>query len=210
MHELVDAVNAALKRFAPEYVTDPAQSGLPLLPRHALQQGQDAVQGPHRRQLPPSRLGRGQRRRRILLPVSHKDVGDRRRHLHARRPRRCCAVRTHIAEHPCASSRTLKAPRVKRLFGEHARRAAIARAQRLRAGPSGRGPAPPQAVSALHGAAARLATTPELYGEIVKRFRAMTPFHGVSERPAEAAKESHRSAGAVPVAGYFFAGIVQK
>ena len=44
----------------------PGEGHLPHLSRHALQQGQDAVQGPHRRQLSAPRHG-GARRRRILL-----------------------------------------------------------------------------------------------------------------------------------------------
>jgi uncharacterized protein (DUF2461 family) len=52
MLALVEALNGELRKFAPAYVTDPGKSHLPHLSRYALQQGQDALQGPHRRELP--------------------------------------------------------------------------------------------------------------------------------------------------------------
>ena len=86
MRELVSAVNSAMKSFAPDYVTDPGQGDLPHLSRHPLQQGQDAVQGPHCGLV---FAARGQGGRGVLLRGFAQGGGDRRRHLRAASRKRC-------------------------------------------------------------------------------------------------------------------------
>ena len=63
MRELVAALNDSMKKFAPEYITDPGQGDLPDLSRHPLQQRQDALQESHCCFVPAA----GNSRRRRLL-----------------------------------------------------------------------------------------------------------------------------------------------
>jgi uncharacterized protein (TIGR02453 family) len=172
MRQLVEAVNAAMKSFAPEYVADPDKA-IPRIYRDTRFSKDKTPYKDHiaagfpRRGVP---AGAG-----YYVAVSHKAVfigGG----IYMPAPETLLAIRNHIALHHQDFRRIAKARAVKELFGQ-------VQGEQLSRVPKG--------FEAAHPAAdllrfkqfllyvelpPELAAGPELSGEIVKRFRAMRPF----------------------------------
>jgi uncharacterized protein (TIGR02453 family) len=172
MRQLVEAVNAAMARFAPEYVTDPDKAIFRIYRDTRFSKDKT----PYKDHISASFLRRG-------LPggagyyfqISNKDVGIG-GGIYMPAPETLLAIRTHVAAHYQGFRRMVQARAVKQLFG------AVQGEQLSRV---------PKGFDAAHPAAdllrfkqfilyvelePELATGPELYAEIVKRFRAMRPF----------------------------------
>jgi uncharacterized protein (TIGR02453 family) len=174
MWELVEAVNMAMKEFAPEYVTDPAKA----IYRFYRDTRFSKDKSPYKDHIAASFPRRGlacEGGAGYYFAVSHLNVGIG-GGVYMTLPRTLLAIRNQIAERPEEFRRTLKAPAVGRLFGEM-------QGERLSRVPKGFAKDHPAAnllcfkQFLLYGELpADLATGPELYGEIRKHFRAMAPF----------------------------------
>jgi uncharacterized protein (TIGR02453 family) len=175
MYELVDAVNTAMKRFAPDYVTDPAKAVYRLYRDTRFSKDKtpykDHIAASFRhRFLAGEGGGAG-----FYFAVSHKNVaigGG----VYMPAPETLLAIRTHLAEFHREFESLLKARAVKRLLGD-------LQGEQLSRVPKG--------FCSEHDAVGLLrhkqfllyvelppdiATTPDLYEAIVSRFKAMTPF----------------------------------
>jgi uncharacterized protein (TIGR02453 family) len=175
MFELVEAVNGALRRFAPDYVTDPAKAVYRFYRDTRFSKDKtpykDHIAASFRhRGLGGEGGGAG-----YYFGVSHKElaIGGG---IYMPAPETLLAVRGHMAEHHEEFRKLIHAKAVKRLFGDM-------HGEQLTRVPKG--------FCADHPAADLLrhkqfllyielppdpATTPGIYDEIVERFRAMTPF----------------------------------
>jgi uncharacterized protein (TIGR02453 family) len=175
MFELVEAVNGALRRFAPDYVTDPAKAVYRFYRDTRFSKDKtpykDHIAASFRhRGLGGEGGGAG-----YYFGVSHKElaIGGG---IYMPAPETLLAVRGHMAENHEQFRKLIRARAVKRLFGEM-------HGEQLTRVPKG--------FCADHPAADLLrhkqfllyielppdpATTPQIYDEIVERFRAMTPF----------------------------------
>jgi uncharacterized protein (TIGR02453 family) len=188
MYELVDAVNGALRRFAPDYVTDPARAVYRFYRDTRFSKDKSpykdhiAASFRHRR-LAGEGGGAG-----YYFAVSHKElaIGGG---IYMPLPETLLAVRTHMAEHHEQFRKLIRAKSVGRLFG------AMHGEQLTRV---------PKGFCAEHPAADLLrykqyllyielapdsATTPQIYDEIVDRFRAMTPFLAFLNAPLAAQRK---------------------
>jgi uncharacterized protein (TIGR02453 family) len=175
MYELVNAVNTAMQRFAPDYVTEPGKAVYRFYRDTRFSKDKtpykDRIAASFRhRQLGGEAGGAG-----FYFSVSQKEVavgGG----IYMPAPEALLAVRTHVAEFHRELQTLLKSRAVKRLLGDM-------QGEQLSRVPKG--------FSADHPAADLLrrkqfllyvelppdiATTPELYEAIVSRFKAMTPF----------------------------------
>ena len=172
MRQLVEAVNAAMKSFAPEYVADPDKA-IPRIYRDTRFSKDKTPYKDHiaagfpRRGLP---AGAG-----YYVAVSHKAVGIG-GGLYMPAPETLLAIRNHLALHHQDFRRIARARAIKELFGQ-------VQGEQLSRVPKG--------FEATHPAAdllrykqfllyvelpPELAAGPEIYAEVVKRFRAMRPF----------------------------------
>ena len=203
MRELVEKLNAAMMKFAPEYVTDPDKAIYRIyrdtrfskdktpykdhiaasFPRHGAANHGDAG---------------------YYVAVSHKEVavgGG----VYMPEPPTLLAIRNHIAERHLELRKILKAPAVRRLLGE-------LQGEELTRVPKGFCSEHPAADLLRRKRfilyvelAPDLATTPALYGEVLARFRAMVPFLQFLTAPlAKQAKEREAPG------GHFFSGMVQR
>jgi uncharacterized protein (TIGR02453 family) len=174
MFELVDAVNGALKRFAPEYVTDPAKAVYRFYRDTRFSKDKSPYKDHIAASFRPRGLCEGSGAG-FYFSVSHKQVGIG-GGIYMPMPETLLAVRGHMAEKHDEFRKLLRARPVQKLFGEM-------QGEQLTRVPKG--------FAAEHPAADLLrykqfllyielpsdpATTPQLYDEIVQRFRAMTPF----------------------------------
>jgi uncharacterized protein (TIGR02453 family) len=172
MRQLVEAVNAAMKSFAPEYVADPDKAIYRIYRDTRFSQDKtpykDRIAASFPRRGLPGGAG-------YYFAVSHKVVaigGG----IYMPAPETLFAIRNHVALHHQDFRRIAKARAVKELFGQ-------IQGEQLSRVPTG--------FEANHPAAdllrfkqfllyverpPELAAGPELSGEIVKRFRAMRPF----------------------------------
>jgi uncharacterized protein (TIGR02453 family) len=175
MYDLVDAVDTAMKRFAPDYVTDPSKAVYRFYRDTRFSKDKtpykDRIAASFRRRdLGGEGGGAG-----FYFSVSHKDVGIG-GGVYMPAPETLLAIRTHIAEYHREFETLLQARAVKRLLGE-------LEGEQLSRVPKG--------FCSEHPAAdllrrkqfllytelgPEIATTPELYEAIVSRFKAMTPF----------------------------------
>ena len=174
MQELVEALNGAMKSFAPEYVTDPAKAIYRIYRDTRFSKDKT----PYKNHIAASffRSGTGPHRYGgYYVHVSHKEVavgGG----VYMPEPDVLLAIRRHIAEHHAKLRKILSAAAVRRSFG------ALTGEQLSRV---------PKGFPATHPAAdllrfkslilyveldPALATTPQFFGEVVTRFRAMKPF----------------------------------
>jgi uncharacterized protein (TIGR02453 family) len=174
MRALVDALNAELRRFAPEYVTDPDKAIYRIYRDTRFSKDKT----PYKDHIAASfhrRAANGHGDAGYYVAMSHKEtaIGGG---IYMPDPAALLAIRNHIAENHQVLRKILRARAVKELFGEM-------HGEQLSRVPKG--------FCAEHPAAdllrfkrfilyvelpAGLATTPEFFGEIVKRFRAMQPF----------------------------------
>jgi uncharacterized protein (TIGR02453 family) len=174
MRELVEAVNLAMTKFAPAYITDPAKA----IYRFYRDTRFSHDKSPYKQQIAANFTHRGVEAGAgagFYFAVSHKEVavgGG----IYMPPAETLRDVRAHIAEHHAELQRILRAAPVKRLYGEM-------QGEQLSRVPKG--------YCADHPAADLLrfkqhllyielppdvATTAELYPTIVERFRAITPF----------------------------------
>jgi uncharacterized protein (TIGR02453 family) len=172
MRQLVEAVNAAMARFAPEYVTDPGKAVFRIYRDTRFSKDKT----PYKEHIAASFPRRGMPHGAgYYFAVSHKEVamgGG----IYMPAPETLLAMRTHLAEHHQDFRRILQAKAVKQLFG-------AVQGEQLSRVPKGFDCAHPAADLLRHKQyilyvelEPDLATGPELYAEIVKRFRAMRPF----------------------------------
>ena len=186
MRQLVSELNAAMMAFAPEYVTDPDKAIYRIYRDTRFSPDKtpykDHIAASFHRRGPAAHSDAG-----FYFAVSHKEVaigGG----VYMPAPETLLAIRNHIAGHHPEFRRIVGARAVRRLFGE-------LQGERLSRVPKG--------FCAEHPAAdllrfkqfilyvelpPDLATTPALYGEILKRFRVMAPFLGFLTAPLKAAK----------------------
>ena len=175
MYELVGRLNTAMARFAPEYRTEPAKA----VYRFYRDTRFSKDKSPYKTHIAASfrhrQLGGEGGGAGFYFAVSHKEVavgGG----MYMPAPETLLAVRQHVAEHHAEFRKLLASKAVKTLFGE-------VHGEQLTRVPKG--------FCAEHPAAdllrykqlylyvelpAELATSARLEGEIVTRFKAMTPF----------------------------------
>lgn len=172
MRQLVEAVNVAMKSFAPEYVADPDKAIFRIYRDTRFSKDKtpykDHISASFPRRGLPCGAG-------YYFEVSPKEVGIG-GGIYMPSPETLRAIRQHIAEHHEKLRRLTQTRTVKQLFGD-------LQGEQLTRVPKG--------FDAAHPAAgllrfkqfvvyvelpAGLAAKPEMYGEIVKRFRAMQPF----------------------------------
>lgn len=174
MRALVEALNTELRKFAPAYVTDPAKAIYRIYRDTRFSKDKT----PYKDHIAASFYRRGvdgHGSGGYYVAMSHKEtaVGGG---IYMPDPATLLAIRGHIAERHAELRRILKARAVKELLGE-------LQGDQLSRVPKG--------FCADHPAAdllrfkqfilyvelpAELATTPQFFGEAVKRFRAMQPF----------------------------------
>jgi uncharacterized protein (TIGR02453 family) len=175
MYELVNAVNTAMQRFAPDYVTEPGKAVYRFYRDTRFSKDKkpykDRIAASFRhRHLGCEGGGAG-----FYFSVSDKDIGVG-GGVYMPAPETLLAIRTHVAEFHREFDTLVKARAVKRLLGEM-------QGEQLSRVPKG--------FRADHPAADLLrrkqfllyvelppdtATPPDLYEAIVSRFKAMTPF----------------------------------
>jgi uncharacterized protein (TIGR02453 family) len=174
MRELVQALNAALKTIAPDYVTDPDKAIYRIYRDTRFSKDKT----PYKDHIAASFYRRGTTGHGtggFYVAVSHKEVaigGG----VYMPDPDLLAAIRHHIAEHHEELRRILRAKAVRTLFGEM-------QGEQLSRVPKGF-PCDHPAADLLRfkrfilyvELPPELATSRDLYGEVVKRFRAMAPF----------------------------------
>jgi uncharacterized protein (TIGR02453 family) len=186
MRALVESVNAALMGFAPEFVTEPEKAIYRIYRDTRFSKDKT----PYKTHIAASfrRLGPGHSDAGYYFALSHKEVaigGG----IYMPEPPALLAIRNHIAGRHDELRRILRARQVRELLGElHGDQLS-----RVPKGFAGDHPAadllrfkrfilyvelPPD-----------LATTPDLYLEILKRFRAMAPFLAFLTAPLKAARK---------------------
>jgi len=175
MLQLVEVVNAAMKRFAPDYLTEPNKAVYRFYRDTRFSKDKkpykDHIAASFRHRFIPSEgVGAG-----FYFHISPKEIGIG-GGVYMPPPETLRAIRTHVGEFHRELETLLNARNVKKLFGEM-------HGEELTRIPKG--------FACDHPAAdllrkkqfllwselpAEIATTPELYNEIVTRFQAMTPF----------------------------------
>ena len=174
MRSLVEALNGELRKFAPAYVTDPEKAIYRIYRDTRFSKDKtpykDHIAASFHHRATASHGDAG-----YYVAMSHKEtaIGGG---IYMPDPSALLAIRNHIAEHHQELRKILKARAVKELFGGM-------QGEQLARVPKG--------FCAEHPAAdllrfqrfilyvelpAELATTPQYFSEIVKRFRAMQPF----------------------------------
>lgn len=175
MLQLIEQVNIAMKRFAPDYVTEPGKAMYRFyrdtrFSKDKKPYKEHVAASFRHKQLPGEAVGAG-----FYFHISPKEVGIG-GGVYMPPPETLLAIRGHMAEFHKEFEALMKTRAVKRLFG------GVQGDQLTRV---------PKGFSAEHPAAdllrykqyllwselpADVATTPDLYVEIVTRFQAMTPF----------------------------------
>jgi uncharacterized protein (TIGR02453 family) len=174
MRDLVEQLNSAMKPFAPDYVTEPAKA----IYRFYRDTRFSADKSPYKTQIAASFRHRSVTEcggAGFYFSVSHKElaVGGG---VYMPSPETLRAIRGYMAEHHADFRRIVQVPGLRRLLGE-------LHGEQLSRTPKGF-PADHPAADLLRykmyllyvELPAGLATTPAIQKEIVKRFRAMTPF----------------------------------
>ena len=174
MRQLVEALNGELRKFAPAYVTDP-EKAIYRIYRDTRFSKDKTPYKDHVAASFHSRSAGGRGDAGYYVAMSHKEtaIGGG---IYMPQPEALLAIRNHIAEHHRELRKILQARAVKELLGEM-------QGEQLSRVPKG--------FAAEHPAAdllrfkrfilyvelpPELATSPQLFGEVVKRFRAMQPF----------------------------------
>jgi uncharacterized protein (TIGR02453 family) len=175
MCELVDAVNAALTSFAPDYVTDADKAVYRIYRNTRFSPDKTPYKDHIAASFRHRRLACGEGGAGYYFAVSHKEVavgGG----LYQPSPETLLAVRNHIAERHEEFRRIAKSRAVQRLLG-------ALQGERLTRAPKGFSPEHPAADLLRYKQfvlyvelAPDIAATPGLYTEVVKRFQTMTPF----------------------------------
>ena len=174
MRELVEALNGELRKFAPSYVTDPDKAIYRIYRDTRFSKDKTPYKG-HIAASFHRRSGDSHGDAGYYVAMSHKEtaIGGG---LYMPQPDALLAIRNHIAEHHRELRKILKARAVKELLGEM-------QGEQLARVPKGFAADHPAAdllkfkrFILYVELAPELATSPALFGEIVKRFRAMEPF----------------------------------
>ncbi len=174
MIAIIERLAVDLRSFAPELVCEPENVDVPHLPRHALFGEQGAVQDARRRGFPtrglPKHEGAG-----LYFHVSPDEVwvgGG----MYAPQTPQLHAVREHIAAHVKRLRTIVESPAFQQIVRRARRRAAAARAARVREGPSGGGvpeiPAVPRRRASWPSS---FATSPNFYRTVLNVFRHAAP-----------------------------------
>lgn len=174
MRELVEALNGAMKSFAPEYATDPEKAIYRIYRDTRFSKDKT----PYKTHIAASFYRRGTGPHKYggyYLQVSHKEVavgGG----VYMPEPAVLLAIRQHIAEHHEEFRKILAAKPVRKLLGEM-------QGDQLARVPKGFCSTDPAAdllrfkyFILYVELPPDLATSPLLYGEILQRFRTMKPF----------------------------------
>jgi uncharacterized protein (TIGR02453 family) len=188
MIELIMELNRAMGEFAPDYITDPIKAVYRIYRDTRF----SSDKTPYKTEIAASFARRGMQKHGaagyyFAVSLRGVDVGGG---IYMPPPESLLAVRAHIAENHMAFRRIAGARPVKRLFGE-------VQGEQLARVPKG--------FSAEHPAAdllrfkqyllfttldAAMVTTPKLFRELERRFRAMTPFLEFLNAPLAAKKRS--------------------
>lgn len=197
MVELVEALNAALVEFDPACVTDPRKA----IYRFYRDVRFSADKSPYKTHLAASFWRRGMPRHAgagYYFSVSAKEieVGGG---IYLAPPDTLVAMRRHFALHHQEFRALTRARRLRTLFGE-------VQGERLTRTPKGYPSDHPAADLLRYRQCylfttldAALATTPRLFTELVRHFRAMTPFIEFLNTPLVAANRRRRSDTALPL-----------
>jgi uncharacterized protein (TIGR02453 family) len=187
MRALVETVNAALMSIAPEFVTEPDKAIYRIYRDTRFSKDKT----PYKTHIAASfhhRGSGGHSDAGFYFAISHKEVAIG-SGVYMPQPAELLAIRNHIAGRHEEFRRILRARQVRELFGE-------LQGEQLSRVPKG--------FACDHPAAdllrfkqfilykelpLDLATTPELYKEVVKRFRVMTPFLQCLTAPAAASRK---------------------
>ena len=174
MRELVETLNGALSGFAPEYVTDPDKAVYRIYRDTRFSPDKTPYKDHiaasfHRR----GTAGHGQNGFYVAVSDKETAIGGG---IYMPEPEALLAARRHIAGRHEEMRRILRAAPVRKLLGE-------LQGEKLTRVPKGF-PADHPAADLLRFKSyilyvtlpAELAATPQFYGEVLKRFRAMTPF----------------------------------
>jgi uncharacterized protein (TIGR02453 family) len=187
MLDLVEALNAELRRFAPEYVTDPDKAIYRIYRDTRFSKDKtpykDHIAASFRRRgAGPLQTGG------YYVQVSHKEVavgGG----IYMPEPPALLALRQHIAEHYQEFRKILAAPAVRRSLGD-------LQGEQLTRVPKGFCATDPAADLLRFKSfflyvelAPEIATTPKFFDEVLKRFRTMKPFLDFLTAPAAAQRQ---------------------
>ena len=172
MRELVAAVNTQLHRFAPEHVTDPEKAVYRIYRDTRFSADKTPYKDHIAASFPPRGLAEGAG---YYFAVSHKEVaigGG----MYMPQPATLLAMRNRIAEHSAQFRKLIEARPVQALYGPM-------HVDQLARVPKGFAKDHPAADLLRYKRfffyvtlAPELATTPELYSEIVKHFKVLAPF----------------------------------
>jgi uncharacterized protein (TIGR02453 family) len=174
MRELVEALNGAMKNFAPEYATDPDKAIYRIYRDTRFSKDKTPYKTHiaasfHRRGTGPHRFGG------YYFEVSNKQVGMG-GGIYMPEPDVLLGIRQHIAEHHAELRKILAARPVRQLLGD-------VQGEQLSRVPKGFCATDPAADLLRFKSfflytemPVDVATTPELFTELVKRFRVIKPF----------------------------------
>jgi len=175
MHELVESVNAALRRFAPDYATDPARAVYRIYRDTRFSKDKTPYKTHIAASFRHRELGGEGGGAGYYFAVSHKEVavgGG----VYMPAPATLLAIRGHIAENHHELRKILSAKSVRTLLGG-------VQGEQLTRVPKGFCTGHPAAdllrykqIFLYVKLSPELAITPQLLKEIVSRFQAMTPF----------------------------------
>ncbi len=189
MAELVNALNAEMMKFAPDHVTDPQQAIYRIYRDTRFSKDKT----PYKTHIAATFPRRGLEKHAgagYYFSVSPKEI-EVAGGLYMPGPEQLLAVRTYLAEHHLEFRRIIRAKTLRELLGE-------LWGEQLSRVPKGFSPHHPAAELIRYKQwlvytmlDSDLATTPYLFPEILKRFRAMTPFVEFLNAPL-AAKRKRR------------------
>jgi uncharacterized protein (TIGR02453 family) len=190
MRQLVAALNGEMKRFAPLHVTDPDKAIYRIYRDTRFSKDKKPYKEHLAAQFPRQGIGRDGSAG-YYVAISHKElaVGGG---VYMPSPEMLRTLRNHIAEKPAEFRKLIGSKTLRQLFGEmHANQAARV----------------PKGFAADHPAADMLrykqyvfyvemppdlVTSPELFGEVRKRFQALTPLVDFLNAPLMAARPKAR------------------
>jgi len=191
MRQLVEALNLEFRRFAPLHVTDPDKSIYRIYRDTRFSKDKKPYKEHLAAYFPRQGMGKDGAAG-YYLAVSHKSlaIGGG---VHMPTPEMLRTLRNHIAERPAEFRKLIRSKTLRKLFGE------------IHGNPLSR---VPKGFAADHPAAdllrykhyvfyvelpPDLVTSPELFGEVRKRFQALTPLVDFLNAPIAAARRRTRA-----------------
>lgn len=186
MRQLVEALNTAMKGFAPEYVADPDKAIYRIYRDTRFSKDKTPYKDHIAASFPRRGLPGGAG---FYFAVSHREVGVG-GGVYMPAPETLLTIRHYLAERHREVRKITQARAVRQLFGGM-------QGEQLTRVPKGFAAGHPAEDLLRYKQfllyvelAPELATTPELFGELVKHFRAMTPFLDFLNAPLAARKPS--------------------